>query len=104
MSLIRPAVSFGATDSFWLDRTSNTLFQWGRRNSTTDGSEAFTFGTAFNSATGVMVMTGRIGANLEFILAVEDSVSATGFSINRDDTIDNPVPFFFIALGPAVPL
>jgi hypothetical protein len=81
-----------------------TMLQWGRFNSSVDNDEAFTFPTAFGGVP--YMLTATISHNLTTTVngrVLQSSISATGFSFNREDTIantDNPTVHFW-AVGPA---
>ena len=67
------------------------IMKMGTFTSTSDGDETFSFGAAFPTAC-VSVTTGGMvsGALVK---------SASGFTINRFDSLDGNIPFFFQAIG-----
>jgi hypothetical protein len=82
----------------------DTMMQWGRFSSTVDGEEAFLFATAFGgvpyivNATLAHTLNGGIEGRVS-----QTSITATGFSYNREDSIanaDTPIIHYF-AVGPA---
>lgn len=81
-----------------------TMLQWGRFSSTVDNDEAFTFATAFGGVP--YIVTATISHNLTTTVngrVLQSSISAVGFSFNREDTIantDNPTVHYW-AVGPA---
>lgn len=74
--------------------------QWGTGTSSSDGTQTFSFPTAFATACyGVLI--GRISDDAESAL-MQSSTSpptTTQFSINRDVGISDSVGFFYVALG-----
>lgn len=76
------------------------ILQWGSGSSSQDAPQAFTFPTAFATACyGVGVF--RLGDNILVPLFASSSTSptTTQFTINRDSSISDSVPFFYIAIG-----
>lgn len=76
------------------------ILQWGTGSSTSDSPEDFNFPTAFATACyGVGVF--RLGDNITEPLFASDSSppTTTEFVINRDSSISDSVPFFYIAIG-----
>jgi hypothetical protein len=76
------------------------ILQWGSGSSSQDASQNFTFPTAFATACyGVGVF--RLGDNILVPLFASASTppTTTQFTINRDSSISDSVPFFYVAVG-----
>lgn len=77
------------------------IIQWGQANSTTDDEEAFTFPTAFTTACYGVIVQRRTQGNEDdalFPIASADP-STTQFKINRMDSLDGSLPFYYLAWG-----
>lgn len=79
------------------------ILKGGKRTSTTDAPQTFTFGAAFpTNCYGVIIMrTGDGGASDEsLIVSAAVPITASGFTIDRDDGAPGgSVDFFFVAWG-----
>lgn len=73
------------------------IIKGGTANSTADTEETFTFGTAFPNAVLSISIT-RMEAGATSILGLSSFTTAS-FKLNRNDTIDGTVPFYWIAIG-----
>jgi hypothetical protein len=73
------------------------IIKGGTANSTSDNEETFTFGTAFPNAVLSISIT-RKEAGATSILGLSSFTTAS-FKLNRNDTIDGTVPFYWIAIG-----
>lgn len=73
------------------------IIQWGKEASTTDEEEFFNFPIAFPNYC-VSVVTTRVGSNVQTPLAICVS-GTTYFSINRVNTIDGTIYFYYLAIG-----
>lgn len=73
------------------------VIQWGNINSTDDASQTFNFSTSFPSSCAVVILN-RVDGNVETPL-LPSSWNATGFSINRSDSLDGSIPAAYIAIG-----
>ena len=67
------------------------IIKFGTFTSTSDGDQTFSFDTAFPTAC-VSVTTGGVGSG-------DLLKSASGFTINRFDTLNGSIPFFWQAIG-----
>ncbi len=73
------------------------IMQWGSASSTQDSAEAFSFNEDFPNAC-FMATVIRTSAGAKNVLPVT-AVSASSFTINRDDAIDGSQPFDWFAIG-----
>ena len=90
-------VTYSADTNGYIKFPGGVTMQWGTGSSTSDTSESFTFPTSFSSACYGVQIT-RIGAGLSTILAV-NSISTSGFTIDRDNSIDGTQRFYWFAIG-----
>lgn len=100
---ITPA-SFAGNDSLaasgYFKFPGGFMLQWGTGTSSQDAAQNFSFPTAFASACyGVIVQ--RRGDSIQLALFPSDSTppTTTEFTIDRDDSISDSVPFTYFAWG-----
>jgi hypothetical protein len=67
------------------------IIKFGTFTSTIDTDQTFSFDTAFPTACVSVTTGGMVSGNL--------TKSASGFTINRFDTLDGSIPFFWQAIG-----
>jgi hypothetical protein len=79
------------------DKWENMHLQYGTGSSTQDTTQTFTFSESFD-ITCVMVVITRNEGDATYVLPVTGR-SKTGFTINRNDEIENTVTFNYIAIG-----
>ena len=100
VAAIAGSVTLSATDlSITLPKV---IFKGGKRTSNSDSLQTFTFGTAFpNNCYGVMLTNIGDGADGPDLFMVSEATppTASGFSINREDTPGEEFPFYFFAWG-----
>jgi len=73
------------------------IIQWGEGLSTIDGEEFFNFPIEFPNSC-LSIVTTRFGNNVSVPLAI-CALDTTYFSINRDDSINGSVYFYYLAIG-----
>jgi len=73
------------------------IVKMGTANSTLDTEETFTFADAFPTGCVACVTIGK-QSGMQSVLPVT-SVSAANFKIDRNDSMDGTIPFFWIAIG-----
>lgn len=75
--------------------------QWGQANSTTDNEETFDFPTPFGTECWIVIVQRRTQGNEDDALFPISSAdpTTTSFKINRMDSLDGSLPFYFLALG-----
>ncbi|DAC24484.1 MAG TPA: hypothetical protein HA330_06525, partial [Candidatus Thalassarchaeaceae archaeon] len=84
--------------SAWGINFSNSLDQrWGSGSSTMDGSQSFTFTTAFSSGcSGVFIQRNTPGSTEIFPVT---GCTQTGFTIDRNNDVDGVHNFWYFAVG-----
>ena len=71
--------------------------RWGTDTSTADASESFTFDSAFSTNCFCVILTAvAVGNASPLNIATK---STTGFTVNRDDSLDGSIDFNYIAIG-----
>lgn len=76
---------------------SGLMIQWGTYTSTNDSPQTFTWTHAF--PTGCFAAVTNFKNEFNYPAPAINSVSATNFTVNRDDAVDGSQPFFILAIG-----
>lgn len=83
----------------WVDNHTGFTVKWGTFLSNADGNVPVTFATPFNSACVSVIHGGITGFASVANVWTANSVTASGFNSNRDDSVSGSVTVLYIAFG-----
>jgi len=75
------------------------IIQWGTFNSTVDTGETFSWATAFSSACYVAIGSFVSGTGSGTYPVPITTITTTGFTVNRNGSVEGTAPFRVIAIG-----